>query len=237
MRVQRAGQPGQHGGGEQGAHPVAADIDAHHRGGGLVLAHRLHGAADAAARHEPQYADGEEQQAVDLAGGRAVRNAGQAEGAAEIIDVEIHRPQHLAEADGGDGEIHAGQPQRGAADDQREQHGHDAGGRQHDEERQAELQGEQRRGIGAEAHEGRLPERKLPDREHHIHRQRQQPVDAERIDDVLIGPEQIVRPARQGEDIHHARRIAARPNRPEGRVHSTSTISENPTASFRSEAR
>ncbi len=132
MRTERAGDAGQHGRGDQRAHAVAGDIDAHHLCRRLVLAHRLHRAADGAAPDQPQPGGGGQQQSVDHPGLGALRDAVQPERAAEEIDIDVDRAQHFAEADGGDREVDAGQPQRRHADRQGERHRHHAGRRQHE---------------------------------------------------------------------------------------------------------
>ncbi len=226
VRVERPRQSRQHRGREQRAQPVAADVHAHHLGRHLVLAHRLHRPPDPAAPDQEQRQHRQPEQAEDLPGLRLDRDAGEAERAAEIVDVEIKAAQHLAEPDRRDREIDARQPQRRPTDREREGGRCDARRRQHRPERPMQVQRQQRRGIGADAHERRLPKRELPDREHDIHRQRQQPVDPERMDQVLIGPEEIGNPA-------HARRTALRPNSPDGRVQRTATRMRKPTASLR----
>ena len=176
--AERAREPGEHGGGDQGREAVKRHVHAHDAGGGLVLAHRLHGAADARAAdgHEHHERHGEAQ--IDQPRAALLRNAGKAERAAGRVGIEVEDAQHLAEADGGERQIDARQAQGGtpmsAAAKRRREH---AAPQRHGEGR-VELHGQQRRDIGADAHEGGLAERKLADGEHHIHAERQQAIDA-----------------------------------------------------------
>ena len=232
MRIERARDAGEHRGGDERAHAVAEQVDAHHARRRLILPDRLHRAPDAAFRDEEEDEHGEREQRVDLPGFGNGRNARESQRAAEEIDVEIERAQHFAEPDRGDGEIDAGKPHRGRADGEREDHRRHAGGRQHEPERPVQLERHQRGGIGAEPHERGLAERELPDREHHVHREREQAVDAEPVDQVLVGPEKIVEPREQRRH-GHARLTAARPNRPFGRVQSTMTSTRKATVSLR----
>ena len=100
--------------------------------------------------------------------------------------------QDLAEADRGESQIDARKAQRRDADCERHGSGRQHGGGEDEREGKAEMQAEQRRGIGPDPHEGRLAERQLADRQNDIHAEREQPVDAERDEQALIGPEEIV---------------------------------------------
>ena len=74
----------------------------------------------------------------------AVRSAGDA------LPVEQHEADDLAEGERDDGEIVAAQPQHRKAEQDAPERGEDAGERQADPERQLEVRGEQRVGIGAD---------------------------------------------------------------------------------------
>ncbi len=74
------------------------------------------------------------------------------------LPVQQHQPDDLAEGHGDDGEIVAAQPQHRKAEDDAPERGEDAGERQADPEREAEVFGEQRVGIGADRIEGDVAE-------------------------------------------------------------------------------
>ena len=63
--VERAGEAREHGGGDQRRELVTRQIDAEHAGGDLILADRLHGAADARAADQDQRQSASEKAAVD----------------------------------------------------------------------------------------------------------------------------------------------------------------------------
>ena len=88
--------------------------------------------------------------------GDAVRAAG------EILPVEQDEPDDLAEAERDDGEIVAAQPQHRKAEQEAGEGGEDAGERQTDPERKADILREQRIGIGADRVEGDVAEIEQP---------------------------------------------------------------------------
>ena len=82
---------------------------------------------------------------------RRPRDAGDAVRAAgEALPVEQHEADDLAEGERDDGEIVAAQPQHREAEQDAPERGEDAGERQADPERQAEVLRQQRVGIGAD---------------------------------------------------------------------------------------
>ncbi|MEZ0081350.1 hypothetical protein ABIF72_003824 [Bradyrhizobium japonicum] len=87
------------------------------------------------------------------------RNAGDAVGAAgEALPVDDDEADDLAEGERHDGEIVAAQAQHGEAEQHAPERGEDAGKRQADPERPAEIGGKQRVGIGAHRVEGDVAE-------------------------------------------------------------------------------
>src|SRR5580658_10065210 len=119
-------------------------------------------------------------------------NAGQAQRPAGDFGIDVEDPQHFAEADGREGEIDAGKPRSRPADEQGSQRRQASGGEQDERERQLQPGRQQRRGIGADAHEGGLAERQLAQRQHDIEAERQQAVDPDGVDQALIGEEKIL---------------------------------------------
>ena len=87
---------------------------------------------------------------------RDARNAVRAAG--EVLPVEQDQADDLAEAERDDGEIVAAQPQHRKSEQDAPEGGEDAGKRQADPERQAEVLREQRIGIGADRVEGDVAE-------------------------------------------------------------------------------
>ena len=75
-----------------------------------------------------------------------------------FCQVEQHQPDDLAESHGDDGEIVAAQPQHRKAEDDAPERGEDAGERQADPEREAEMLRQERVGIGADRVEGDVAE-------------------------------------------------------------------------------
>ena len=84
--------------------------------------------------------------------GDAVRAAGQA------LPVDDDEADDLAEGERDDGEIVAAQPQHRKAEQHAPERGEDAGERQADPEREAEIRRQQRVGIGADRVEGDIAE-------------------------------------------------------------------------------
>ena len=132
-------QPVRHPVGEEGERQddVVEEHDAVQRG--VLDAER---AAEAAGRAVGVERQPEEARARDA--GDAVRAAGQA------LPVEQHDADHLAERQRHDGEIVAAQAQDREAQQDAPERGEDAGERQAQPERQAEMLGEQRIGVGAD---------------------------------------------------------------------------------------
>src|SRR5207342_1944782 len=82
---------------------------------------------------------------------RGARNSGDAVRAAgKVLPVEQDQADDLAEAEGDDGEVVAAQPQHRKAEEEAGERGEDAGGRQADPEREAEVLCDQRIGISAD---------------------------------------------------------------------------------------
>ena len=182
MRVESAGDAGDRRRYDERRKLVGRQVDAHHAGRRFVGADSFHGAADARPANRDEPCERSRQCAENPDEARLFGNAVEAEGAAGIIPVEKKNPQNFAEPDGGDGEIDARQPQRRRADHECEQRRRSRRDDERDGEGHAELDRQERRRIGTDAHEGRLSERQLADREHDIHRQREQRIHAERID-------------------------------------------------------
>ena len=76
----------------------------------------------------------------------------------EGVPVDQHEADDLAEGEGDDGEVVAAQPQHREAEDHAPAGGEDAGERQADPERPAEMLGKQGVGIGADRVEGDVAE-------------------------------------------------------------------------------
>ena len=190
--VERAGEAGEHGRGDERRHFIARKIDAADGRGDLILPDRLHGAADARAADQDQRQHGEEETSVNQRKPGFDRNAGKAERAAGQIRLDEENPQDFAKADRRQREIDARKAQRRHADRECHSGGRQHGGGENEREGQAGMEGKQGRGVGPDAHERRLSERQLADRQHDIHAQRQKPVDAERDEQALVGPEEIV---------------------------------------------
>src|SRR5262249_5988320 len=98
-------------------------------------------------------------------------------------------------------------------------------------ERDLQFHSQKRRNISADAHKGRLPQRELPNGQNRIHAERQQAVDAQPVDECLVGEEKIAERC-----WHQARLTGARPKNRAGRTQSVSTRRTKPTASFQVEA-
>ncbi len=166
--VQPAGQAGQHARVHEGDGARVGEGDAE-AGRGASGPQRADRAADAAAEQVARHQDGAEhrqghhgvvQPAVEEAhaGDRERRQADDAVVAAEQVEVaehveQAHRPSERAQR-----QVVPGQPQRHDADHPRPHPGRQQRARQRQPGRDAEPHGEQRGGVCAEAHEGRLAE-------------------------------------------------------------------------------
>ena len=168
--IQRAGEAGDEGGGDEGEQLVGVQVDAHDAGRGVVVADRDKGAADAAApdvERGQQRQDGEAKAEIGE-GGVAVeadaedlrplhRNAAGAIG--EPPRLQDHGVDDEGERQRGDGEVKPLQPQRRRADDQAGQCRHHARAEEADQRVHLIFGNQHRIGVGAGDEEADMAER------------------------------------------------------------------------------
>ena len=223
-REERAGEAAEHRADGEGGELGRRGVDAERAAGDLVLAHRLPGAADRQAAQPERDEVGEQRQRQDQveqehhamrrrivetegrgeaalgvgerqaeeARARDARNAVRSAG--QALPVQQHQADDLAKRQRDDGEIVAAQPQHGKAQQDAPERREDAGERQADPERQMEVGGEQRIGVGADRVERDIAEVEQageanhdvqPPAEHHVGQHQ----DAE-VEDVAVSVKQ-----------------------------------------------